>query len=189
MPVLDSTGHANTGPASGKWSVDTQRSRVAFAVKHMIFTTVDGRFRDFDGTLELGSESPRASGVVRAASIDTNESVRDEHVRSSPDFFDVQRYPDITFDSTRIDYLDHGRLHILGELTMRGVTREVELDGQLDSLAADGREQRRIELRCSGVLDRRDFGLIWNQALETGGALLGNKIKLTIEVSAVNEPA
>ncbi len=88
MSVLDSTGSANIVPASSRWSVDTERSRVAFAVKHMIFTTVDGRFRDFDGMLELGTETPRASGVVRAASIDTNEPVRDEHVRCSPDFFD-----------------------------------------------------------------------------------------------------
>ncbi len=190
MSVLESTGGANIVPASGRWSVDTERSRVAFAVKHMVFTTVDGRFRDFDGTLELGTGTPRASGVVRAASIDTNEPVRDEHVRCSPDFFDAERYPDITFNSTRIDYLDRGRLHIAGELTMRGVTREIELDGQLDGPWSDGRLKRRIELRLSGVLNRRDFGLTWNQALETGGALLGSKVKIAIEVSAVNsEPA
>jgi polyisoprenoid-binding protein YceI len=190
MSVLDSTGSANTVPASSKWSVDTERSRVAFAVKHMIFTTVDGCFRDFDGTLELGTETPRASGVVRAASIDTNEPVRDEHVRYSPDFFDVERYPDITFNSIRIDYLDRGRLHIAGELTIRGVTREIELDGQLDGLGSDGRRKGRIELTLSGELNRRDFGLTWNQAVETGGAILGNKVKIAIEVSAVNsEPA
>jgi polyisoprenoid-binding protein YceI len=190
MSVLDSTGGANIPPASCKWSVDTQRSRVAFAVKHMIFTTVDGHFRDFDGTLELGTEAPRALGVVRAASIDTNEPVRDEHIRCSPDFFDVERYPDITFSSIRIDHLDRGRLYIAGELTMRGITREIELDGQLDRPVSDGRGKRRVELRLSGELNRRDFDLTWNQALETGGALLGNKVKIAIEVSAVNsEPA
>jgi polyisoprenoid-binding protein YceI len=189
MSALDRTGGANIVPAR-KWSVDTTRSRVGFAVKHMIFTTVDGRFRDFDGMLDLGAETPRASGVVRAASIDTNEPVRDEHVRCSPDFFDVERYPEITFNSTRIDYLERGRLHIAGELTMRGVTREIELDGQLDSNGSDGRAKGRIELRLYGELNRRDFGLTWNQALETGGALLGNKVKIAIEVSAVNsEPA
>ena len=90
----------------GKWSVDAARSSVAFAVKHMMFATVNGRFRKFDGILELGADAPRASGVVQAATIDTSEPVRDEHVRHSPDFFDVERYPEITFTSTGIDYLE-----------------------------------------------------------------------------------
>ena len=174
---------------SGTWSIDTTCSSVAFAVKHMIFATVDGRFREFDGTLELGEEAPRASGVVQAASIDTSEPVRDEHVRQSPDFFDVGRYPEISFNSTHIDYLGRGRLHIVGELTMRGVTREIDLEGQLNSPRSEAPGEERIELTLHGGLNRRDFGLSWNQALETGGALLGNRVKITLVLSAVKHEA
>ena len=105
----------------------------------MMLATVNGHFREFDGMLEVGSGAPRATGVVKAASIDTNEPVRDEHLRRSPDFFDVERYPEIGFNSTRIDYLDDGRLRVVGDLTMRGVTREIELDGAAQPHQTRGR--------------------------------------------------
>jgi len=180
MSVVDEASGTNVVPA-GKWSVDASRSSVTFAVKHMMLATVKGRFHEFHGMLEMGSGAPRAAGVVEAASIDTSESVRDEHLRNSPDFFDVERYPEIGFDSTRIDYLDGGRLRIVGALTMRGVTVELELNGTRREAGDD----ERIELELRGVLNRRDFGLTWNQAIETGGALLGNKVKIALEISAV----
>jgi polyisoprenoid-binding protein YceI len=155
MSDPDATRCTSFIPA-GKWSVDAARSSVAFAVRHMMFATVDGRFREFDGMLELGADAPRASGVVRAASIDTNEPVRDEHVRSSPDFFDVKRYPEITFNSTLIEYVGLGRLHIGGELTMRGVTREIDLDGRLNGTRPNAGGDRRIALTlCGGAQPQR----------------------------------
>jgi polyisoprenoid-binding protein YceI len=184
MSVVDEASGTNVVSA-GKWSVDASRSSVTFALKHMMLATVKGRFREFDGILEVGSGAPRATGVVKAASIDTNEFVRDEHLRHSPDFFDVERYPEISFNSTRIDYLDGGRLRIVGDLTIRGVTREIGLDAQLDGTRREAGDDERIELELRGVLNRRDFGLTWNQALETGGALLGNKVKIALEISAV----
>jgi polyisoprenoid-binding protein YceI len=184
MSVVDGASGASVVPA-GKWSVDAPRSSVAFAVKHMMVATVNGRFREFDGMLEIGSGAPRATGVVKAASIDTNEPVRDEHLRDSPDFFAVERYPEISFNSTRIDYLDGGRLRILGDLTMRGVTREIKLDAQLGGTRREAGGDERIQLELRGELNRRDFGLIWNQALETGGALLGNKVKIALDISAM----
>jgi polyisoprenoid-binding protein YceI len=184
MSVLDGSSDASLVPA-GKWSIDASRSRVAFAVKHMMLATVNGRFRKFDGMLEIGSGAPRARGVVKIASIDTNDPVRDEHLQSSPDFFDVERYPEISFNSTRIDYLDGGRFRIVGDLRMRGVTREIELDAQLNGTKREANGDERVELELRAELNRRDFGLIWNQALETGGALLGNKVKIALEISAV----
>ena len=184
MSVIDGISGARVVPA-GRWSVDASRSSVSFAVKHMMLTTMQGHFSKFDGALEIGSGASRATGLVHAASIDTNEAVRDEHLRSSPDFFDVERYPEISFNSNRIDHLDRGRLRILGDLTMRGVTREIELDGQLHGTPADAGAHERIELGLRGDLNRRDFGLIWNQALDTGGMLLGNRVKITLEISAV----
>jgi polyisoprenoid-binding protein YceI len=180
LSVVDGASGVSVVPA-GKWSVDAPRSSVTFAMKHMMLATVNGCFSEFDGMLEIGSGLPRATGVVKAASIDTNEPVRDEHLRSSPDFLDVERYPEISFNSTRIDYLDDGRLRILGDLTMRGVTVEIELDGT----RRKARDDQQIELKLHGVLNRRDFGLTWNQALETGGVLLGNKVKIALEISAV----
>jgi polyisoprenoid-binding protein YceI len=154
-------------------------------VKHMMLATVNGRFREFDGRLEIGSGAQRAVGAVKAASIDTNELVRDEHLRRSPDVFDVERYPEIGFNSTQIEHLDGGRFRILGDLTMRGVTREIALDAQLNGTRRNVGDDERIELKLRGELNRKDFGLIWNQALETGGALLGNKVKIALKISAV----
>ncbi len=188
MSVVDGDSRASVVP-SGRWSVDAPRSSVGFTVKHMMLAKVNGRFREFGGTLEAGSDGPRATGVVKAGSVDTNESVRDEHLRSSPDFFDVERYPEISFNSTRIDHPDDGRLHIVGELTMRGITREIELDAQLGATTREPGGVERIELELRGELNRKDFGLTWNQALETGGALLGNKVKIALDISAVKSDA
>lgn len=188
MSVVDGDSRASVVP-SGKWSVDAPRSSVAFTVKHMMLAKVNGRFREFGGTLETGSDSPRATGMVKAASVDTNESVRDEHLRSSPDFFDVERYPEISFNSTRIEHPNDGRLHIVGELTMRGITREIELDAQIGGTTREPDGVERIELELRGELNRKDFGLTWNQALETGGALLGNKVKIALDISAVKSEA
>jgi polyisoprenoid-binding protein YceI len=184
MSVVDQTSGASVVPA-GKWSVDARRSSVAFAVKHMIVATVHGSFGEFDGMLTIESGAARAAGVVKAASIATNDPVRDEHLRSSADFFDVERYPEITFDSTRIDYRDGTLLGIVGDLTMRGFTREIELEAQLNGTEHEAGGDERIELELRGELNRKDFGLTWNQALETGGALLGNKVKIMLRISAV----
>ncbi len=192
MPVLaiDGDGAAGAVP-TGEWLVDTSRSSVAFAVKHMLVATVNGRFHEFDGVLEMGAaaDSSRASGTVKAASIDTSEPVRDGHLRSSPDFFDVERYPEIAFKSTRIEQRGGGRLRIVGELTMRGITREIELAAQLGGTTGEAAGEERVELELRGELNRRDFGLTWNQALETGGALLGNKVKIALAISALSRRA
>jgi polyisoprenoid-binding protein YceI len=152
----------------------------------MMLATVNGRFREFDGMLEIGSGIPLATGVVKVASIDTNDPVRDEHLQRSPDFFDGEHHPEIGFSSTRIDYLEGGRLRILGNLRIRGVTVEIELDGNLNDSRREAGENERIELELRGELSRRDFGLTWNQALDTGGALLGDKVKIALQISAVN---
>src|ERR1039457_7664716 len=105
------------------------------------------------GGCRLRLSPPLAGGAVKAASIDTKDPVRDEHLRSSPDFFDVERYPEISFKSNRIDYLDGGRLHILGDLTIRGVTREIELDGQLNGAGHEAVGNERIDLELRGELN------------------------------------
>jgi polyisoprenoid-binding protein YceI len=184
MSVVDGASAVSAIPA-GRWSVDASRSSVTFSVKHMMLATMNGRFHDFDGTLEIGTGAPHATGAVKAASIDTNEAVRDEHLRRSPDFFDVERYPEISFDANRIDHLDGGRLRIVGDLTMRSVTREIQLDARLNGTPRETGEQERIELTLRGALNRKDFGLSWNQTLDTGGVLLGDKVKIALTITAV----
>jgi len=184
MSAVDATSVASVVPA-GRWLVDPSGSSVSFTLKHMMLATVNGRFHEFDGTLETGPGAPRAIGVVKAASLDTNEAVRDEHLRGSPDFFDVARYPKISFSSTRIERAADGRLRIVGELTMRSITREIELDAKVGATTRGPGGVERVELALRGELNRRDFGLTWNQALEAGGALLGNKVKIALDISAV----
>lgn len=149
-------------------------------------TTLKGRFREFEGMLEVPpSGVAEGFGTVNAASIDTSEPVRDEHLRQSADFFDVEHYPEISFASRRINRLDENRFCIVGDLTMRGVTREIELDAQHRAATRDASGERRIALALHGELNRRQFGLTWNQALEAGGMLVADKVKITCEISAV----
>ncbi len=170
---------------AGAWSVDPERSRIEFALKHMLVSTLKGRFGKFEGTLEVnGPGEASAMGSVEAASIDTNDELRDEHLRRSPDFFDVEAYPRISFKSTRIEQRRGRSVRMCGELTMRGVTREIVLDGHSHDLEAGSAP--RIRLTLSGELNRREFGLVWNQALDAGGALIGNSVKITAEISAVS---
>lgn len=177
---MDEATSARDLPA-GTWSIDPARSTVGFAIKHMALKTLHGSFHEFEGTLDLRGTKPTASGSVKAASIDTGEPIRDDHVRQSADFFDVEHHPEITFASTRIVGEGDGRLRVEGELTMRGQTRELILEGELDEEPGEGR----VELNLRGELNRKDFGLTWNQALDAGGALLGNKVKLELRLSAL----
>jgi len=177
--VIDEATRTHDLPA-GTWSIDPARSTVGFAIKHMALKTLRGSFDDFEGTLDLSGAQPTARGSVKAASIDTGEPIRDDHVRESADFFDVEHHPEITFTSTQIRAEGHGRLRVEGELTMRGQTREIALEGRIAEESHEGR----IELDLRGELNRKDFGLTWNQALDAGGALLGNKVKIELKLSA-----
>ncbi len=149
--------------SSGSWSVDPVHSTVEFRVKHMMIQTVRGRFRDFDGAIVAGDEP----------------SV-------SPDFFDAERYPVISFRSDRVHFNgEDSRFALAGELTIKGVTRPITLDGELQGAVAgiDGGDRMALALR--GQLDRSDYGLVWNRVLETGGVLVGDTVDLLLDVAAV----
>jgi polyisoprenoid-binding protein YceI len=169
---------------SGTWQVDPAHSSVEFRVRHMVIETVKGRFRDFDGAIVAGA-SPSIAGSVRTASLDTLHEERDEHLRS-PDFFDVERYPEILFGADEIepDGRD-GHFFVPGELTIKGVTRPVTFEGELHGSGLDLEGKERIALALRGQLDRSDFGLVWNRVLETGGLLVGNAVELVLDLSAV----
>ena len=169
------------------WQIDPTHSEVGFSVKHLMISTVRGRVSGVKGSVLLDSQDISRSSVeveIDAATIDTREEKRDAHLRS-PDFFDVEKHPTITFRSRRIEPLGGDRFRVTGDLTIRGVTREVVLEATDEGRERDPWGGERAGFTASGKVDRREFGLTWNQALETGGVLVSNDIKLSIEVQAV----
>jgi polyisoprenoid-binding protein YceI len=167
------------------WTLDPAHTQVGFEVKHMMFAKVRGRFTEVEGTLQIGSpdEESTASVVIRAGSIDTGQAQRDEHLRS-PDFFDVERFAQLTFEGVGQRRFD-GALVLAGDLTIRDVARRVELEVEESGRGIDPWGNERIGFTATATIDRRDYGLTWNQALETGGILVGNEVRIVIEVQAV----
>jgi polyisoprenoid-binding protein YceI len=171
--------------AEGTWTVDPSHSSVEFQVKHMGIATVKGFFSEFEGKLEVADDGAvRAVGAVKAASVNTRNPQRDEHLRSL-DFFDVESHPELRFESTAVEELDEGRYRIAGDLTIRGVTRPVEFDAVSAGIEQDPWGNTRVGLEAVGEIVREDFGLTWNQALESGGVLVGRKVKILLDLSAV----
>ena len=171
---------------TGTWTVDATHSRVGFAVKHLGIATVRGTFKEFEGTLEIGDDltTAKAYGTVKTASVDTNEAGRDEHLRSA-DFFDAENYPEITFESTSIEAIDEDSLKIIGNLTIKDVTNEVELLAELGGTELDPWGNERVGLEAVGKLSRGDFGIKFNIALGSGNAVVGDKVTLNLDISAV----
>jgi polyisoprenoid-binding protein YceI len=174
--------------AAATWEVDPAHSSVEFSVKHMGIANVRGKFTEFEGTLEVGDDLPssRARGTVKVESIDTNDEQRDAHLRS-PDFFEVEQYPEITFESTRVQPTDEQSSRVYGNLTMHGVTREVWLDVVLQGTDTDPWGNERAGLEAVGTLKRSDFEMKFNQALGSGNVLVGDKVNVSLDISAVKQ--
>jgi polyisoprenoid-binding protein YceI len=171
------------------WKIDYQHSNIEFTARHMMFTKVRGRFDDFDGTIDFDPNNPPNTTVnveIEAASIKTNDDDRDNHLRSA-DFLNVEDYPTIQFASKRIEQQDdqHGKL--IGDLTIRGVTREVALDIEYFGLQKDPWGGTRAVFSGSTTLNRKNWDLTWNVALEAGGFLVGDKLEIEIEIQLVRE--
>ncbi|HET8586484.1 MAG TPA: YceI family protein [Candidatus Limnocylindria bacterium] len=169
------------------WQLDLAHSNVTFSVKHMMVTTVRGSLKIADGTLEFDPQNPEASRVgvrIDAASIDTGAEQRDAHLRS-PDFLDAQTHPYIEFRSTSV-HREGDDFKIHGELTIHGVTRPVTLDAELGGVVANLQGGQRAAFSARTRIDREDFGLTWNVALEQGGWLVGKQIKVEIDLAAVS---
>ena len=169
------------------WSIDPGHSAVHFGVRHMMFTKVRGRFTRWTGELRLDPAHLPSSSVevtIEAASIDTGDAQRDGHLRSA-DFLDAEKFPTLTFRSTKIEDVGDGKLRVSGDLTIQGVTRAVVLDTEYAGRVKDPWGNDRAGFTARTAIDRTDFGLRWNQALETGGLLVGNKVEIELEVEAV----
>ena len=174
-----------TDSATRTYKIDPSHSEVFFQVRHLV-TKVRGRFSDFEGTINYSEANPEQSKVefsIQTSSIDTNVSDRDTHLRSA-DFLDVERYPEVTFRSTAIRGAKES-FELTGDLTIRGVTRPITLDASFEGEGKDPWGGTRASFSAHGKFDRRDFGLTWNVALETGGILVSNEVKINIEAQAV----
>ena len=174
------------------WQLDPAHSSVEFSIKHMMMTTVRGRFKDVRATLTADEEHPEGCCVevtIGVASIDTGDAARDQHLRAA-DFFDAERYPTITFKSTRLegDFEKEGdRFRVSGDLTIRDTTMEIVLDCVFEGRGKDPWGKERAGFSAHAEIDRRDWGLRWNQAIETGGVLVANRVKLEAEVQFVKQ--
>jgi polyisoprenoid-binding protein YceI len=184
MTTIEST----TLPTTGTWEIDLSHSSVGFSVRHLGLAKVRGRFNDFSGAV-LVSDDPESSSVeveIQAGSIDTRDPQRDGHLVSA-DFFDVEQHPTLTFRSTGVERARGDHWAVDGDLTIRGVTRPVRLDVAFEGAGSDPWGGQRAAFSASAEVDREDFGLTWNQTLETGGVLVGKKVRIELEVELIKE--
>jgi polyisoprenoid-binding protein YceI len=171
------------------WSIDPTHSSAEFAVKHLMVATVKGRFREIGGKLHIDEEQPQNSWVearIAAASIETGLAERDAHLRSD-DFLNTEAFPDITFRSTGVRRLAGDRLLVKGDLTIRDITREVELETQFEGEARGFGGRREVAFTAETSISRRDFGLKYNAIIEGGTIVVADKVKITLSVAAVLE--
>jgi polyisoprenoid-binding protein YceI len=177
--------------ANENWQVDGAHSAVNLTVRHMVISKVRGRFTKWDAKLALDSTDLARSSVevdIDASSIDTGVADRDAHLRS-PDFLDAQKYPKLRYRSRRVEGVAKDRLRVVGDLTIRDVTREVVLDVEYGGQGKDPWGNQRVGFTATASINRKDFGLTWNQALETGGVLVADRVDVEIELQAIRQAA
>jgi len=173
------------------WEIDATHSQATFSVKHMMISTVRGHFEVLSGKLHIDEEHPDNSWVeaeVDAASINTRDAKRDGHLRS-PDFFDVEKYPKITFKSTKVTPTGNNEYRVTGDLTMHGVTKEETFHADYSGQVKDLYGLQRAAFNVKGKINRKDFGLNWNVGLEAGGVLVGEDVNIEIDLAAVQKAA
>jgi len=174
------------------WDIDPAHSTVEFSVRHMMVTTVKGQFQKVKGTVELDEKDPSKSTVevsIETASIDTREAKRDAHLKS-PDFFDAAKFPALTFKSTKIEKAGKGKFKITGDLTMHGITKVVVLAVEGPSASIKDPYGRTVRgVMATGKLDRKDWGMTWNKALDSGGFVVSDEVKLDINAELAERGA
>ena len=175
---------------TGTYTIDPTHSRIGFVARHAMVTKVRGSFNEFAGTGTFDADNPANSHLqltIQAASIDTRNADRDGHLRSN-DFFDMEAYPEITFVSTAVEQAGDDEFKVTGDLTIKGVTKPVTIDFEYTGTAVDPYGNHRIGIEGTTTVNRKDWGITWNTALETGGVLVGEKVTLEFEVSAIRTP-
>ena len=176
-----------TTPLTGTYTLDPTHTRIGFVARHAMVTKVRGSFNEFEGTATIDGDDPARSSArvtIQAASIDTRNADRDAHLRTN-DFLALEEYPQITFVSTEIRHVDETTFEVSGDLTIKGVTNRITVPFEFEGAAQDPFGNQRIGFDGSVTLSRKDYGITWNAALETGGVLVSDKIVLEFEVSAI----
>jgi polyisoprenoid-binding protein YceI len=186
QPEENTMSTTTTAIPTGTWNVDASHSSIDFRVKHLGISTVRGSFREFEGTMEIPEDitAAKISGTIKASSVDTGEPKRDDHLRA-PDFFDVEKYNDITFVSTKIEAVDDNEFHVTGDFTMHGVTKPLTLHAEITCTEEDPWGNTRVGLEAQGELTRSDYGMSFNQALGSGNMMVSDKVRINLEISAV----
>ena len=177
----------DTAALTGNWTIDPAHTRIGFSARHAMVTKVRGTFDDFEGTAYTDAVTPGNSHVevsIKTASINTNNEARDQHVRTS-DFLDVDTFPTISFASTKVEQLDEETARITGDLTIKDTTKEISIDFEFGGVAQDPFGNTRMDWEGSTTINRQDYGVTFNAALETGGVLVSEKVTLDIEISAI----
>ena len=177
------------GDITGDYTLDVSHTRLGFSARHAMVTTVRGQFQDYTGQAHVDTQNPANSRVevaIQAASIETGNADRNGHL-VSPDFFDVENNPELTFVSTQVERADETTWVITGDLTIKGVTKPVTIEFEQTGSARDPFGNLRVGFEGSTAINRKDWGLTWNAALETGGVLVGDKIKIALDVSAIKQ--
>ncbi|MCX5192915.1 YceI family protein [Streptomyces sp. NBC_00249] len=175
---------------TGNYALDPAHTQIGFVARHAMVTKVRGAFKEFEGTGYFDGEDPAKSTVsvtIKAASIDTRNEQRDGHLRTN-DFLDAPNFPDITFVSTGVEQLDSSNFRLTGDLTIKDVTRLLSIDFEFQGSATDPYGNLRVGFEGSAPISRKDYGITWNAALEGGGVLVGDKVVLEFEVSAIRQP-
>lgn len=177
---------SNLTDLAGTYTLDPSHTRIGFVTRHAMVTKVRGSFNEFEGTAttDAGVQNAAINLTLQVASVDTRNADRNGHLVSA-DFFDAEKYPTITFNSTNIEALDAETLRVTGDLTIKDVTAPVTIDFEYAGAATDPFGNERVGLEGSVVVNRKDYGLTWNAALETGGVLVSEKVTLEFEVSAI----
>ena len=172
-------------PIPGTWEIDPNHTNIGFGARYLMVTKVRGHFTKFSGAIHVAERPEESSAelTIDAASIDTNQPDRDNHLRS-PDFLDVERYPTITYKSTKVELTGANTLKVTGDLAIRDVTRPVVLDVEFEGVTKDAYGKNRAAFSATGEIDRTEFGASWNMVLETGGFLVSKEIKLELDVLA-----
>ncbi|SEH71143.1 Polyisoprenoid-binding protein YceI [Paenimyroides aquimaris] len=170
-----------------KWTIDSAHSEIGFKVKHMMFTNVKGHFNDYSAAINFNDDLKEANLQFEAKinSITTNNADRDNHLKS-PDFFDMDQYPTLNFKSTKIEG-NGNDYEITGDLTIKGITKPVKLNAEFSGLMTDPWGNTKVGLNIDGKINRKDFGLTYNAALETGGVLVGEDVNLNAEIQLVEQ--
>jgi len=186
--LLAAVALTGTAHAADTWTIDPAHSSVGFSVRHFV-AKVNGQFGTYEGTIQLDPQAldkTKVNATIQVASIDTNEPKRDGHLKSA-DFFDAETYPTITFVSTAVKPEDETTGTLTGDLTIRGVTKSVDLDYEILGFGPDAWGNERAGLEAKGKINRKDFGVNWNKVLDNGGVMLGEDVALTINVEAVKQ--